>query len=170
MHQQHAYQHLYANTQAEQKKIEQLYGAKYSILYELPYYDAVRFLVLDAMHILYLGIAKHTTELWFKLGILLDSQRQTIQDRVNRLVVPQSIGRLPKAAFCVMKSENIYLTADQWKNCFFSLYTLHGLLPPEHIDCWSLFVEPCQILGHRSITRTDCIIVHEKNCCILCAL
>lgn len=54
MHQQHAYKHLYANILAEQKNIEQEYGAKYSILDELPYYDAVSF---------YLGIAKHTTEL-----------------------------------------------------------------------------------------------------------
>ena len=51
----YAYKHLLAKTATKQKSIEKEYGAKYSVLYELPYYHSVRFLVIDPMHVL--GIA-----------------------------------------------------------------------------------------------------------------
>ena len=71
-----AYMHLMAQTAAAQKHIEQEYGAKYSVLYELPYYDTVRCLIIDPMHAGYLGVAKHTTQLWYKLNIVTPAQRK----------------------------------------------------------------------------------------------
>lgn len=55
-----AYEHLNAATEAERKEIERNYGIRYSVLYELPYLDIVRFLVVDPMHALFLGVAEHT--------------------------------------------------------------------------------------------------------------
>lgn len=60
---QYAYEHLTAKTATQQKKIEREQGVKYSVLNELPYYDTVRFMILDPMHLLFLGIAKHLQNL-----------------------------------------------------------------------------------------------------------
>ena len=51
----------------QQKSIEKEYGAKYSVLYES---HCVCFLVIGPMHVLFLGIAKHTTQLWYTLNLL----------------------------------------------------------------------------------------------------
>ena len=94
-HKDYGYQHLTAQTVSAQKDIERKYGARYSILYELPYYDPVRFVMIDPMHCLFLGIAKHTYKVWSEIGILSDSDKESIQSRVDRLVTPSSIGRIP---------------------------------------------------------------------------
>ena len=60
----YAYEHLTATTATKQKKIEREQGVKYSVLNELPYYNTVRFMILDPMHLLFLGIAKHTFKTW----------------------------------------------------------------------------------------------------------
>ena len=162
MQREYAYKHLLAKTATEQKNIEKEYGAKYSILYELPYYHSVRFLVIDPMHVLFLGIAKHTTQLWYTLNLLSLSQKEIIQDRVNKLAVPPSIGRLPKGVFCMETSNTISLTADQWRHwtCIYSLWALHGILPAEHFQCWLLFVKACRLLCQRNITRMECELAH----------
>ena len=49
------------NTRAEQRAIERAYGIRYSVLLELPYFDAARMCVIDPMHNLLLGTAKHMT-------------------------------------------------------------------------------------------------------------
>ena len=159
MQREYSYKHLLAKTATEQKSIEKEYGAKYSVLYELPYYHCVCFLVIDPMHLLFLGIAKHTTQLWYTLNLLSYSQKEIIQDRVNKLAVPPSIGRLPKGAFCM---ETILLTADQWRHwtCIYSLWALQGILPAEHFQCWLLFVKACRLLCQRNTTRMECELAH----------
>ena len=59
---------------SEQQQIERAYGIRYSILLELPYFDASRMCVVDPMHNLLLGTAKHMLELWKSLGILSSKQ------------------------------------------------------------------------------------------------
>ena len=44
-------------------------GAKYSVLLQLPYYDAVRFVIIDPMHNLFLGLAKSTLKVWKENGV-----------------------------------------------------------------------------------------------------
>ena len=50
---------LKANSAAEQEKIEHEIGARYSELMKLPYFDCVRFTVIDPMHNLFTGTAKY---------------------------------------------------------------------------------------------------------------
>ena len=52
------------NTQVARKEIEREHGVRYSTLLKLPYFDAVRMCVIDPMHNLLLGTAKHITEIW----------------------------------------------------------------------------------------------------------
>ena len=48
-----------ANTQAEREAKEKESGSRYSELMRLPYFDCVRFTIIDPMHNLFLGTAKH---------------------------------------------------------------------------------------------------------------
>lgn len=44
-------------------------GLRYSILLSLPYFNPVRFTVIDPMHNLYLGTGKHAFEVWMEKGL-----------------------------------------------------------------------------------------------------
>lgn len=50
LHRIHAESSLGATTPAQLKNIVWKTGAKYTTLLQLPYYDAVRFVVIDPMH------------------------------------------------------------------------------------------------------------------------
>lgn len=65
-----------------QVKIEQAYGAygvRYSELLTLPYFDVIQFHVVDPMHSLFLGIAKHMVKVWSDLQIITAEHLTTIQ-------------------------------------------------------------------------------------------
>ena len=69
-----------AKTATERHALERAYGCKYSVLLELPTFDIVRYHVVDSMHNLFLGLAKHTTKLWSDLGVLSNHDFIVIQD------------------------------------------------------------------------------------------
>ena len=48
-----------AQTKSDQHKVFSEYGVRHSILLRLPYFDPIRFHVIDPMHNLLLGTAKH---------------------------------------------------------------------------------------------------------------
>lgn len=54
-------------------------GCRYSILLELPYFDAPKMLALDPMHNLFLGSAKHMIRIWIRKGLIGSSKFDTIQ-------------------------------------------------------------------------------------------
>ena len=54
-----SYEYLNAETKQQQKAIQKKYGLRYSALIELPYFDPIRHTVIDPMHNLFLGTAKH---------------------------------------------------------------------------------------------------------------
>ena len=129
----YAYDHLTAITVTQQKNIEREHGIKYSVINELPYYDTVRHMAIDLMHLLFLGIAKHTFKTWQLKGLINESHYNIIQDRANKLIIPSTLGRIPLK----ISSGFAKLTADQWKNwiCIFSLYCLFDILPLEDWKC-----------------------------------
>ena len=53
----YARQQKHAKTEKERMCIESMHGARYTSLYELPYYHAISSCVIDPMHCLFLGIA-----------------------------------------------------------------------------------------------------------------
>lgn len=161
-HRQYAYREFNAKTKAEKKVIERQYGARYSILFELPYYDCVRFVVVDIMHNLFLGTAKKMMNIWQELEILDHKAFEIIQKRIMSVNVPRDVGRIPYK----IESGMAGMTADQWKNwtCIYSIYALHGLLPSEHLDCWWLFVQACiflcqPLISHADINKGDLFIM-----------
>ena len=65
-----ATKHKMANTKAQQIEIEQQTSVRYSVLLELPYFDAPRMCIIDPMHNLFLGTAKRMLELWKDMNVL----------------------------------------------------------------------------------------------------
>ena len=69
---------LSQTSQEARSAAESRYGARYSELLRLPYFDCVRFTIVDPMHNLFLGTAKHLMEVWLELLTLsANSSRQS---------------------------------------------------------------------------------------------
>ncbi|XP_016126125.1 uncharacterized protein [Sinocyclocheilus grahami] len=139
-----------AKTKAEQRRIEHDYGARWSELFRLSYYDPIRFVVIDPMHNLLLGTARHVFRLWTELGILTAKKLEELQTRVENIKVPHDVGRIPLR----IPSGFTGFTADQWKNwtTIYSLFCLKGLINSRHYDMWFDFVQACIILCSRVIS------------------
>ena len=138
-------------TKAAKKLLERDFGIRYTALLELPYFDPVRMCVVDPMHNLLLGTAKHITEIWKTTSILSSKDFDLIQEKVNSFVSPADIGRLP---FKISSGFSGF-TAEQWKNwiIFYSLFALKDILPWQHYNCWHFFVKMCFLLCRRTITH-----------------
>ena len=150
MHMQHVSEVQTALTATRQSELEKQYGVRYSELLRLPYLDIIEHHVVDPMHNFLLGTAKHVMSLWKEKGVIDGVQLESIQDKVDRMRIPSHIGRIPHKIASNFSS----FTADQWRNwiCVYSLYCLHGVLPPEHFSCWALFVDACSHLLQPSIS------------------
>lgn len=128
-------------------------GVRYSVLLDLPYFDPVKFTVIDPMHNLYLGTAKHVFELWIEKELLTNANLLQIEARAKLFRLPADIGRLPSN----VSSGYSGFTANQWCNwiTIYSPVLLKGILPNLHLCCWLLFVRACSILRNRIITEND---------------
>src|ERR1043166_8220701 len=80
------------------------YGSRYvsetfvrwSEIYRLPYFDPTKFLIVDPMHCLFLGIAKWiVTRLWIEENQLTTKHLEIMQEQANKIKVPSNIGRIP---------------------------------------------------------------------------
>ena len=144
LHVWYACQQKKAKTESERKSIESEFGARYSLLYELPYYNAITSCVIDPMHCLFLGIAKKFFKVWMANDYLSSEKLQIIQEKVNSFKCPPDIGRIPHK----IASRFSGLKADQWKSwtLHFSLYAMKGLIPSPDYNCWCKFVEACSLI------------------------
>ena len=57
-HRQDAYEWRRCNSNASRKRFVQQNGVRWSELLRLTYFDPIRFIIVDLMHCLFLGIAK----------------------------------------------------------------------------------------------------------------
>lgn len=67
------------------------YGTRYSELMQLEYFDCIRFTIIDPMHNLYLGTAKHP----MKNKILKQNDLKSIQELIDNMKVPSNMERIP---------------------------------------------------------------------------
>lgn len=81
IHCKYARKGLTARTKEARKQLEWKFCARYSVLFELPYYDATWFAVIDPMHNLYLGTVKHLMSIWKDCEILTKAHFLTIQEK-----------------------------------------------------------------------------------------
>ena len=148
-----------AKTPSDAQKFASSSGASYSVLFQLPYYDAIRFALIDPMHNLPLGSAKHVLKTWTEMGILSESDLERVQKRVNLVKPPSEIGRIPSKISEGFKR----FTADQWKNwvCIYSFFALKGVISSGYYGIWIAFVHACQLLGRKVITK-ECMEAEHK--------
>ena len=149
-HREFAIKHKEATTQAQQKEIEREQGCRYSALIKLPYFDVIRFSVVDPMHNLLLGTAKHVLSVWTATGVLQKSHFESIQAKVDTFVTPTDIGRIPSKIASGFSS----FTAKQWQNwtLIYSICSLKEIIPYKDYDCWLLFVKAVSLICPRHIT------------------
>lgn len=142
-----------ATTLTEKTGLQKKYGAQYSELCRLPYFDIIKNHVIDPMHNMYLGTAKHMIKVWKESGLIPQEHLIVIQQKLDHMNVPYGVGRIPYK----VGSNFSGLTADQWLNWtnVYSLYALSDILPPRDIDCWSLFVEASVLLRQYTISVSD---------------
>ena len=116
----------------------------------------MRFHVVDPMHNLFLGIAKHTTETWQTLSILRPSDFSQLQSSWTLWYPHLKIGRMPRKIGSGFGS----ITADDMVELD-SVFALKGILPEIHYSCWLTFVNACSILCQFVVTRGDIENAHE---------
>ena len=107
-------------------------------------------LIIDPMHNLFLGSAKHFVKsILIGKQILSDAQFDILQHRVDSITAPPDIGRIPQK----IRSGFASFTADQWKNwvLYFSLFVLHDLLDSDMLECWRHFVQACRVITAKHI-------------------
>lgn len=146
------------STVTERQEVESKHGTRYTELMHLPYFDCVRFTIVDPMHNLFLGSAKHIMQnIWLSSPNFLpnDGQLKKIQDKVDNVRFPLSLGRLPNKISISFGG----FTADQWKTwtLVMSIYALKGELPDEHLEVWRAFVIACKLLCRTFVTISDVI-------------
>ena len=161
-HQQQAQEILHQSSAGDCSDLEQKYGSRYSELMQLPYFDCVRFHIIDPMHNLFTGTAKHVMKnVWLNSDkpLLEEKDLLQLQEKLDKVKVSASVGRLPK------KIRNSYggFTADQWKSftVLFSIYALWTILPRNDLELWRNFVLACSYLCSSVITEAKAMLAHS---------
>lgn len=95
--------------------------------------------------------------IWKDSGVLGNFDFKLIQSKIDCMIVPFGIGRIPYKVF----SKFSELTADQWRN-WTNVFSLFGLLPDMHYSCWTNFVQASLILSQSSITADDLLVADSK--------
>ena len=147
---------LQCTSKTEKTKKEAELGCRYTSLLDLPYFLPIQMLLIDPMHNLFLGTAKHVArDLWVGKSILSSSAIRLIENRLKKVIVPVGLGRIP-----VSINSGIFLTAEQWKNwtIYFSIYCLADILPKVQLENWRHFVLACRRLCQYSISIDDVTI------------
>ena len=73
-------------------------GCRYSVLLDLSYFDPIRMLLIDPMHNLYMGTAKHVMfDILIGRSVLKKEALDKIRSRLGNTVVPSGLGRLPSS-------------------------------------------------------------------------
>ena len=158
-HKTNAIKTLKAVTQTERNLLESQCGSRFTELMHLPYYNCIRFSIIDPMHNMFLGTTKRLLQnQWIGDNILCRKDLSGIQKTVDKCILPGNFGRIPRK----IESEFASLTADEWKNWtnLFSLIALHGILPADHLECWQLFVQACTIYCSPYISLEDINTAH----------
>ena len=141
------------STATDRKRIWHESGIKYSELVCHPYFDIIRCHVIDPMHCIFLGLAKHNIQIWKDKKILTANDFSLLQRKVDIMVSPSKIDT---------HSGFSSITADEWKNwiLLYSVFALYGVIGDSHFKCWCYLVDSCIILCQTVITAAQINIAH----------
>ena len=105
-------------------------GIKYSELLLIPHFNVVHWHVIDPMHCIFLGLAKHTLQTRKKNSVIDVSHFILLQDKVDLIIPPSMILRIPRK----VESGFASFTADEWKNwiLIYSVFALYKVIDNAH--------------------------------------
>ena len=114
--------------------------------------------VIDSMHHLFLGKAKHILKIWKKLGYLNKNKLDLLQEKTDQFVVPHDIGKIPRKTSSCFDG----FDADECKNwvMLFPIYVLNDVIPKRDKECFRKIVLACQYICKRIISEIDVTIAH----------
>ena len=140
--------------QQQRDTAESASGCRYSVLLKLPYFDAPCMLIIDPIHNLFLGSAKHLlNSILIGKDIISETQFNVLQSRVDSVMTPPDIGHIPykiRSGF----------SADQWKNwvVYFSLIAMRDILSNDVLEFWRHFVQACRVLSTKQLTKEKVLL------------
>lgn len=138
----------------QRNQAESEYGCRYSALLKLGYFDPVRMVVVDPMHNLFLGSAKHVMKvIWANHNIISPAMLLQMQEVTNSFHVPTDCGRIPRK----LETNFSGFTAAQFKNwvTLYSIPCLYGKVEERHLECWRSFVIACRLLCKHTLEMND---------------
>ncbi len=143
-------------------ELEKKYGCRYSVLLELDYFDPIRYNAIDAMHLLFLGIAKSFFEMLIDKGILTDVKLSQITENLENMNTSSRKSWLPKNIGSHWK----YFNAFEWKQWVltYSLPAFRKVIPGEYLEIWAVFVEACQLISKPVVSQQDINDADLKFC------
>ena len=148
----------HCKTKDERKQHVSDTHVRWSEMLRLPYFNPIRFLVIDPMHCLFLGIAHWIVKrLWSnKLDLLL------LEERAKIINLPADLGWIPNK---ISTREGFSgFTADQWKT-FILVYAtplLWDLLDLPDKEILVNFVRACSLLVCRIIDNNVLTEAHAR--------
>ena len=92
-HKQNAVEAVGATTPTQQNEIELRNGSRFTELMHLPYYDCVRFNIIDPMHNMFLGTSKQMFQQWVESGLITKRTLQDIHNVVQKFTLPNGLER-----------------------------------------------------------------------------
>ena len=82
---------------ASQKRMVKQTGVRWFELLCLQYFDPIRFIIIDLMYCLFLGIARWIVkQIWIEEGILASKTLKKIQKKMNEFQVPADLNQISK--------------------------------------------------------------------------
>src|SRR5271154_2371137 len=100
------------NSKAARDRFVRQTGVRWSELLRLPYFDPIRFTIVDPMHCLFLGIAKWIVKtIWINEGILNQESLIKVQKKMDEFQIPSDLDRIPGKIHAEEGFSNF--TADQ---------------------------------------------------------
>ena len=136
---------------------------RWSEMLRLPYFDPIRFLVVDPMHNLFLEIAHWIVKrLWIKGGKITKQDLELMEKRAKYIKPPADLGRIP---YKIATGEGFSgYTADQWKS-FIMIYAIPlmwDLLDDNDRKILANFVRVCVILMTRIVENDALDEAHSR--------
>lgn len=127
----------------------------------LNYFNCITGTVIDPMHCLFLGIAKHMlTNVWPNKENFSKDSLVKVQEMINFSKTPAEIGTIPHK----MASMCSNLNAKELKNwtLYFSVFCMFHNLTSEGFECWMYFVDACRYICQPVLSQNDVKCCHEQ--------
>ena len=141
--------------------------ARFSILNDLPYWNAVDQVVFDPMHCLWMGVAKHVITKWKDHKMITPAQMRTMETKLRCLPTTRRYGRMRSK----IDGNMAQFTAEEMKmfTIVYSLWLLKSILPTDHYEMWKHFVKAVSILSRPVLNEEDlkkaqCDLVEFTKC------